>query len=190
MNKKRTALVIVIVVVCFLLIMISEAENIAFTVQHPSDFFGNYYKLDDLRCYIDKEKKKSEGSTIYENYKYLFSEDFDDVIVDFVINDNSVVITKIKCSKSGSGRRFRRLSTSVYENSTLDFMIKKSENDHEIHWTKVISMPGFGSNKDSTQLQWSVISERSGLQIENCRSIKFDYNGEPCYILLEKTNES
>lgn len=188
MNKKRTALVIVIVVVCFLLIMISEAGNIAFKVQHPSDFFGNYYKLDDLRCYIDKEKKKSEGIAIYENYDHLFSEDFGDVIVDFVISDDSVVVTKIKCSASGNDRKYRRLSTSFYNYSTLDYTIKRSEDEHKIYWIKIAS--GFDTNKNSTKLQWSVISERSGLQIENCRSIKFDYNGEPCYILLEKTNES
>lgn len=188
MNKKRTALVIVIVVVCFLLIMISEAENIAFTVQHPSDFFGNYYKLDDLRCYIDKEKKKSKGSTIYENYKYLFSEDFGDVIVDFVISDDFVVVTKIKCSASGNDRKYRRLSTSFYKYSTLDYTIKRSEDEHKIYWIKIAS--GFDTNKNSTKLQWSVIRERSGLKIDDYRAIEFYYNEEPCYFLLEDIHES
>jgi len=46
-------------------------------------------------------------------------------------------------------------------------------------------MPGLVSPVGSTQVQWCIVSESSGLYDDKYESFKFDYNGETYYILYE-----
>jgi|GEM_PF-3597292 len=178
--KKKSIIIIIAVSIVFLAILLLNLEGIIWDIQHPHDMSGYYYDIDDLREDIDRDNKKFSTSTYYENCDYLFSKDFDDIVVDFVIRDDQIAIVRINCKEESGRKKFGLLSSS---SSSLDNIISRAGSENDYVWHKV--MPGLASTKDSTQVKWCVVSEASWLYDEKYGSFAFEYNGENYYILYE-----
>lgn len=182
MKNKKTIIISVVVAVFLLLILIVNIPDIIWNIKHPHDAQGNYYSIDDLREDIDRDNKKSSTSTptYYENCEYLFSKDFNDIIVDFVIKDNLFIVVRINCIKESNVAKYGMLSS---ESTRLDYMVNELNDKNNYNWHKVL--PGILSPANSTQVQWCIVNESSGLYDEKYESFKFEYSGETYYILYE-----
>lgn len=181
-SKSTKIIISVVIVACIAWILYLAVEAIVYNIKYPHDLFGGYYyNLDDLRTEIDNDNKKDPDMSIYyDNYTYLFSKDFDDVIVDFVIRDDQIAIVRIECKNNGPTRKYRLLSSA---SPTLSRIIDLSESKGGYDWHKV--MPGLLSKSSSTQIQWCIVSEASGLCDGKYDSFSFQYNSETYYILYE-----
>jgi len=182
-SKSTKIIISIIIIACTAWILYLTVESIVYDIKHPHDLFGGYYyRLDDLRADIDDDHKKSHKPMplCYENYTYLFSKDFGDIIVDFVIREDQLAIVRIDCKGNGTTRKYRMLSTSC---SPLDSIIESAEFNGGYDWDKVF--PGLLSKSSSTQVQWCIVSESSGLCDGTYDSFTFQYNNETYYILYE-----
>lgn len=181
-KKKKTVIIIVAISIVLLAILAVNMGDIVWNIQHPHDMSGYYYNINDLREDIDRDNLKSRITTptYYENNDYLFSKDFGDIIIDFVIKDDQIAIVRINCKEENGNKKFGLLSSA---SPSLDNIISKSENEDDYAWHKV--MPGLASPTGSTQVRWCIVSESSGLYDEKYGSFKFTYSGATYYILYE-----
>lgn len=174
-NKLIKIFGIFIAVILAAIFIMSEAESIIDNIKHPHDLNGYYYNIDDLRQSIDKFNQRFDMPIYYENNDYLFSKDFGDIIVDFVIRENQIAVVRINCKSSGDKIKYGELSSSY---GTLDSDIKRADTGTQI-WYKVI--PGLASPAGSTKVQWCIVSEG----YEEYDSFEFEYNGKTYYIIYE-----
>lgn len=176
-KSTKTAIVIAVVLAVLCAVAIVNFDSVMWDITHPNDKAGYYYDIDDLREKIDKDNKKSATNpTYYENCDYLFSKDFGDIIVDFVISGDRMAIVRIGCSEEKETRKYGWLS---YE--SMRSVTSGVKSDEEPNWRVVL--PGLASSADSTRVKWCVVSETSKFYDESYGSFKFSYGGETFYIM-------
>ena len=173
MKKKSSIIVIIVVSIVFLAILLLNLEGIIWDIQHPHDMSGYYYDIDDLREDIDRDNKKFSTPTYYENCEYLFSKDFGDIVVDFVIRDDQIAVVRINCREESGRKKFGLLSSA---SSSLDNVISKAESENDYNWRTILA--GVLSPANLTQVHWCIVDKSSELFDEKYGSFAFEYNGE------------
>ena len=187
MGKKlsKKSSMIVAFSILFVLFLIVLVLSIPKLLRLPRDFSGYFYKIEDLRTYIDEQNEKSLGNktAYYNGCDYIFTEKNSDFYIDFTINlsENRIVVIWIDVKEYGNSQKFKhKTSTAMY----LDEVIKSSVDNY--YW--FYQWPTVSKYSAEKLVKWCVVSEASGLYDEKYGSFAFEYNGENYYILYEITN--
>ena len=85
-------------------------------------FDGYYYNVDDARA----------AEKIYSRYDEIFTVEHEDRIVDFIINENKIHISKILCRGSEGEKQFKVNSTSTY---SIEEIISVFNSRNDYNWS-------------------------------------------------------
>ena len=133
----------------FLLILFS------FVLSSCKTFDGYYYDLEKARS----QKK------FYQNSDYLFTKDFDESIVDFVIKEHVLHIVEIKVYNTEENTKYQVKHSSSY---ALEEAIYKFEQSNDYNWITT-------SNLSLNTISWCIVSKDFNCKNDNSSSFEFAY---------------
>lgn len=130
---------------------------------------GSYYKnIDDAR----------EEKSFYKDADYLFSEDLDEAVIDFVIKDDVLHIVYIDIDNSIGGKMYRTKQCSSF---SLEEALYTFNLYNEYDWTTT-------SNLSSFPISWCIVSKNFNPD-DNLSFFEFTYENKSyhlCYIIDKK----
>lgn len=158
----KTAKIVIIIVLLSILAM--SLYSLMMTLFFGVSFDGYYSDLDQVR-----------NNKIYRDAHYLFTEETDSVIIDFVVKKEEISIVEIKV-KNGNTKMYSLKVTMTYkiQEKILDF-----EQAREYDWN-------ISSKLSLLSFRWCIVSADFKKQNTEYSSFDFEHNGKTyclCYII-------
>lgn len=130
-------------------------------------FDGYYYNADDAR----------KAEKIYSQYDEIFTVEYEDRIVDFIINDNKIHISKILCRGSEEQKQFKVKSTSTY---SIEEIISVFNSRNDYNWV--------GTSNIFYKADFCIVTKEFNTSNNDFEHFDFTYNGTDyhlCYKIYE-----
>lgn len=131
-------------------------------------FDGYYYHIDEARA----------DEKIYLQYDYMFTTEREDKIVDFVINDGKLQISKIVCRNSGGKTQYKAKAISAF---IMDEHIASFNSNNGYHWSKTSNIP--------YQVEFCIVTKAFKDSHNEFECFEFEYDGID-YCLCYKFSEN
>ena len=137
-------------------------------------FVGN----DGSFYYYDLNDARKSKSSYYENCDYLFTEETEDCVTDFIIKDNALHIVQMRVRYFGSNAGYH----AVY---SVSFLIEEAlyyfdyYNDYD--WTST-------SKWSVKEYSWCIVSEDFNSTHDNYPSFEFVYEGKTYSLCYDMNN--
>ncbi len=115
------------------------------------------------------------NNKIYQNSKYLFTEETDSVIIDFVVKKEEISIVEIKV-KNNNKKTYALKTTSTYNIQEQIFDFEQAEG---YNWNT-------SSKLNLLSFRWCIVSADFKKQNTEYSSFDFEHNGKTyclCYII-------
>ncbi len=158
----KTAKLVIIIVLLSILAM--SLYSLMMTLFFGVSFDGYYSDLDQVR-----------NNKIYRDAHYLFTEETDSVIIDFVVKKKEISIVEIKV-KNNNKKTYALKTTATYNIQEQIFDFEQAEG---YNWNT-------SSKWDLLSFRWCIVSADFKKQNTEYSSFDFEHNGKTyclCYII-------
>ncbi len=127
--------------------------------------------------YYDLEKARNEKK-FYDNLDYLFTQDSQDVIIDFIVEDDTLHIVQIETKDYKTNAKYRVKHTSSY---AIKEAIYKFDQSNDYNWITT-------SNLSPKKVSWCIVSKDFNSINNNYTCFEFVYEGKPYSLCYDMNN--
>ena len=139
---------------------------------------GAFVGKDGSFYYYDLNDARKSKSSYYENCDYLFTEETEDCVTDFIIKDNALHIVQMRVRYFGSNAGYRAVFSGT---RSIEEEIYYFEELNDYYWTSL-------SKLSVKRISWCIVSEDFNSTHDNYPSFEFIYEGETYSLCYDMNN--